>query len=104
MLRCERPINMVARITREPWLIGDLEVPAGEVEYCMVRAANHDPAVFDDPDRLDIGRVPNPQLSSGGGVHDCSGAPPARLKAEVALAALLERCPSLEPADDRHLS
>ncbi|MBL8343451.1 MAG: cytochrome P450 [Rubrivivax sp.] len=100
MLRYESPINMVARITREPWLIDDLTVPAGEVMYCMIGAANHDPAVFGDPDRFDIGRTPNPQLSFGGGVHYCVGAPLARLEAEVAFERVLRRFPTLELAGD----
>lgn len=100
MLRYDSPTNMVARITLEPWTIGDLVVPPGEVLYCMIGAANHDPAVFDDPDRFDIRRTPNPQLSFGGGVHYCVGAPLARLEAEVAFEVLLRRLPALKLAEE----
>jgi cytochrome P450 len=99
MLRYESPTNMVARITRAPWPIGDIEVPAGEVLYCMIGAANHDPAVFSEPDRFDITRDPNPQLSFGGGVHYCVGAPLARLEGQTAFAALLRRFAHLELAE-----
>jgi hypothetical protein len=101
MLRYESPTNMVARITREPWSLGDLTVPAGEVLYCMVGAANHDPAVFDAPERFDIRRDPNPQLAFGGGVHYCVGAPLARLEAEVAFETLLQRLPVLALVDEK---
>lgn len=99
MLRYESPINMIARITVEPWTLGDLTVPAGEMMYCMIGAANHDPAVFGDPYRFDIGRTANPQLAFGGGVHYCVGAPVARLEAEVAFTALLRRFPTLTLVD-----
>ena len=91
MLRYDSPVTVVARVTREPWVIGDLTIPPGEMLYCMTGAANHDPAVFQAPERFDIRRSPNPHLSFGGGVHYCIGAPMARLEAQLAFASLFER-------------
>jgi cytochrome P450 len=65
----------------------------------LVAAANRDPAVFADPDDLDVGRRDNRHLSFSAGMHYCLGAALARLEGEVAFPALLRRFPRLELAD-----
>ncbi|MFO7664391.1 MAG: cytochrome P450 [Chloroflexota bacterium] len=70
----------------------------GEMIIPLLAAANRDPAVFTDPDRLDVTRTPNPHLGFGKGPHYCLGAPLARLEAVIALNTLLRRLPNLRPA------
>jgi len=58
-------------------------------------AANRDPAVYDDPDRLDITRdTPPAMLTFGGGVHYCLGAHLARLELAEALSVMTSRMPN----------
>ena len=64
------------------------------------RAANRDPRVFADPDRLDLRPARRRRRISAyaHGPHFCLGAPLARVQTEVALAALLRRFPDLSPS------
>ena len=57
-------------------------------------AANRDPAIYDDPDRLDITREgPAPMLTFGGGAHYCLGAHLARIELAEALRVITRRMP-----------
>jgi cytochrome P450 len=81
--------------------IGGVTIPAGQTVLLGITSANRDPARFDSPELLDLGRTDNQHLSLGLGVHYCLGAPLARLEAEVAIGTLLRRLPGLALAVDR---
>ena len=71
----------------------------GDLVLFNLPAANRDPAVVDDPDRLDITRdAPPPHVAFGHGVHHCLGAPLARMEMRIAFPALLRRFPTLHLA------
>lgn len=62
------------RIATEDVELGDVRIPAGAFVIANTASANRDPAVYDEPDRLDITREgPPPMLTFGGGVHYCLG-------------------------------
>ncbi|MEB3983106.1 cytochrome P450 [Mycobacterium sp. 663a-19] len=70
-------------------------IPAGTIVVVNTGAANRDPAVCDDPDRLDITREGAPPVQTfGGGMHYCLGANLARLELAEALAVLTRRLPN----------
>jgi pimeloyl-[acyl-carrier protein] synthase len=96
LLRYVSPVQRVGRIVREPLAIGGTPLPAGAIVAPVLAAANRDPGVFAEPDRLDLGRPDNRHLAFGRGIHFCLGAPLARLEGQIAFATLLARCPDLE--------
>ena len=67
--------------------------PAGTRFTLCIGAANRDPAVVTDPDRLDICRSPNRHLAFGFGAHQCVGMSLARLEGRVAIGRFLQRFP-----------
>ena len=86
------------RIAVQDTTIGGVHIAAGDVVLLALASANRDPAVFDDPDRLDLSRSPNPHISFGHGVHRCIGAPLGRMELQVAIEGLVRRFPRLRPA------
>jgi hypothetical protein len=101
LMRFDGPIQMVERITLEPVVIGERQIPAGRILVCLTAAANRDPAAFPDPDRLDLGRTPNPHVGFGGGAHFCLGAALARLEGRIAIGGLARRFPRLRLLDPK---
>jgi cytochrome P450 len=64
-------------------------IPAGGRVLLLVGAANRDPRVFLDPDRLDFDRDTSESVSFGSGRHFCLGASLARLESRVVLEELV---------------
>jgi cytochrome P450 len=100
LLRYDSPVQATVRVATQDVEVGGQKIPAEALVVVGIGAANRDPAVFRDPDRLDLARGGNHHLSFGFGVHFCLGASLARLEAELAFGALLERFPRLELATD----
>ncbi|WP_327064704.1 cytochrome P450 [Kitasatospora sp. NBC_01302] len=88
----------VVRQATEDLRIGETPVRQGESVMISLLAANHDPAVFPDPERLDIHRDASGHLLWGHGAHFCLGASLGRLEVTLALGSLLTRLPTLRLA------
>ncbi|MFG2018801.1 cytochrome P450 family protein [Actinomadura geliboluensis] len=107
LLRYDGPVERASqRIALEDMEIAGTFVPKGAWVHVSLGAADRDPAVFDDPDRLDVTRAPKRHVAFGHGLHFCLGAPLARLEGQIAIGGLLDRFPGLAlavpPADLRH--
>jgi nocardicin N-oxygenase len=92
-----------ARIATEDVVVADVLVREGDAVFASLPAANHDPEVFPDPDRVDFDRPSANHLAFGHGPHTCLGAQLARLELVVALTALTRALPGLRlavPVDD----
>jgi cytochrome P450 len=83
------------RTATEDVSIAGFVMARGQKIGALLGAAARDPKVFEDPDRLDIGRTPNAHLGFGMGIHYCVGAPLARVEIAAALTALTEKVPGL---------
>jgi cytochrome P450 len=96
-LRLESPFRFLFRSTAKDTELGDAHIPAGSTVLLFWGAANRDPAVFPQPDDIDLHRrLPRRHVAFGRGIHHCVGAPLARLEAQIVLKCLLERTSTIE--------
>lgn len=101
LLRYDSPVQILfGRSAPGEVMIAGLTLDAEQQVMTLLGAANRDPAVFSQPDRLILDRAQQAPLSFGGGIHYCLGAPLARLEAQVAFRALLTRFPRLALAGE----
>jgi cytochrome P450 len=88
------------RVTTEEVTLGGVVIPAGDLVFPLFGIANRDPAVFADPDDLDIARPAGSHIGFGVGAHHCLGAQLARVELAEAFRGLLGRLPGLGLAVD----
>jgi len=93
ILRFESSNQLGNRMTTERVELGGVTMAAGTPVTLCIGAANRDPAQFNDPENLDIGRAPNRHLAFGTGAHQCAGMALARLEGAIAISRLLGRFP-----------
>ncbi|MEM7341696.1 MAG: cytochrome P450 [Actinomycetota bacterium] len=98
-LRAYAPVTM-ARIAAQDHDLAGCPVKEGDWMLLPFPAANRDPDVFDDPDKVILDRAKNRHSAFGLGVHRCVGSNLARLELRVAIEEWLAAVPEFTLADD----
>jgi cytochrome P450 len=98
MLRAYAPVTMARRV-KEDVTVGGCPMKAGEMVMLPFPAANRDPAMFPEPDKVILDREDNRHAAFGLGIHRCIGSNLARMEIQVSLEEWLKRIPvfSLDP-------
>jgi cytochrome P450 len=93
LLRFESSNQLGNRRAVTACTVGGVDLPAGTLLTLCIGAANRDPAQFDHPEQLDLGRENNRHLAFGFGIHQCAGLSLARLEGRIAIGRFLQRFP-----------
>ena len=99
-IRWTTPVQHFMRTAAEDVELGGQQIAKGDWLMLNYVAANHDPAVFDDPRRFDAARHPNRHLAFGAGAHQCLGLHLARLEMRILFETLLDRVDTVELAGE----
>jgi len=100
VLRYDTPGQMFERWVLEDVELHGVRIPRGAELGILYGSANRDPAVFEQPDDLDVARRPNEHITFGAGIHFCLGAPLARVEMQTSFGAILRRMPNLEVVEE----
>jgi cytochrome P450 len=92
MLRWATPVHHFRRTAAQDTQLGGQEIKAGDKVTTWFVSGNRDETVFEEPDRFDVGRTPNPHMTFGpGGVHHCLGAHLAKMEIRITFEEILQR-------------
>ena len=104
LMRFEAPVSDGTRIALEELVLpSGTTIPEGGLMHVSWASANLDPAAYDDPLEIDLGRMPNPHIGFASGYHRCLGSHLARMELQTALAVWHERIPHYEIAPGTEL-
>jgi cytochrome P450 len=97
MLRWATPVHHFRRTAAVDTELAGTTIKAGDKVTTWFVSGNRDESVFEDPDRFDIARSPNPHMAFGpGGIHHCMGAHLAKMEIRIAFEELLARVDRIE--------
>jgi len=100
ILRFAPPLHYFRRTLTADAELGGESIRAGEKIAMIYTSANRDEDVFEDPDRFDVRRHPNPHLAFGIGEHFCLGVHLARLEGRIFLEEMLAAWSAVELAGE----
>jgi hypothetical protein len=103
LLRSYAPVTM-ARIVTEDIEYGGCPMRAGDKVLMSFPAANRDPEIFGDADRVVLDRAHNRHVAFGAGIHRCAGSNLARMELRIALEEWLARIPEFRLAEGAEVS
>ncbi len=92
-LRFESSNQLGNRRSLQATQVNGVDLPAGALVTLCIGAANRDPAVYENPEQLNLRRTGNKHLAFGFGVHQCAGLSLARLEGRIAIGRFLQRFP-----------
>ncbi len=101
VLRYRSPVRAMFRVATQDVRLDGTTIRKDESVLAWIGSANRDETKFADPGRFNVDRTPNPHIAFGHGIHQCLGAPLARLEGRIALEALVTRCRDLRRAEPR---
>lgn len=100
LIRWTTPVLNMCRVAAKDTSIGGVDVEQGQQVVLMYSSANRDEDVFEDPQRFDVTRHPNPHIAFGFGTHFCLGTSLARLELRIMFEQLVARLDDWAYADD----
>jgi cytochrome P450 len=100
ILRYANPLHYFRRTATADTELRGVQINKGDKVAMIYTSANRDEEVFDDPQRFDIRRNPNPHLSFGIAEHFCLGVHLARLEGRVFFEELFATFPTIELAGE----
>ena len=101
IVRYTSPLICQQRTAVQDTTINDIGIQEGQRVVMLYSSANFDEEVFDDPQKFDIRRDPNPHLGFGGtGAHYCLGANLARAELELIFNKIADHMPDITGLGD----
>ena len=95
-IRYDGGVLFMGRNASKDFLWNGIELKRGQTVFLGLGAANRDPSIFENPEKIDLFRQSNPHLGFGAGPHQCLGAELGRYEMHSLLAQMIKSFPHLK--------